>query len=279
MGCEFGSLSNGRLDHYELAEEIGRGGIGKVFRAVDTILNREVAIKVLREELARDPGFVGGFIQEARYASAISHPHVGRVFGLGQVNGCKYIVMELLQGRALDRLIAQDGPVGEPRALQIGIDVALALQAAYQRGLIHGDIKPANIFVTVNEGAKVLDFGLARRVSAGRWSSDGVWGSPYYVSPERVLQQAETYCSDMYGLGATLFHALTGVPPFDGTTHEEVALKRLTQKPPRVRTLNGHISGKTERVVAKLLNRTARRRYGSYDLLLAALRDAATDAN
>src|ERR1041384_491686 len=262
------------LGPYELGEEIGRGGIGRVFRALDTVLNREVAIKVLREDLARDPGVVGGFIQEARYATAINHPHIGRVFGLGQVNGCKYLVMELLLGRALDQIIAQDGPVPEERVLHIAHDVARALNATYEFGLIHGDIKPANIFVTQEAGAKVLDFGLARLANIGLCASDGVWGSPCYISPERVSQTTETEASDIYSLGATLFHALTGVPPFDGSNHEDVALKRLTEEPLPVRALNPHITARTERMVDRMLNKSRELRYGDYDALLADLSQA-----
>ena len=262
------------LGNYELAEEIGRGGIGRVFRAVDTVLNREVAIKVLREELARDPGFIASFTKEARYAAAISHPHIGLVFGLGQVNGRKYLVMELLQGRALDHIIAHDGPLPEAQVLQIADEVAQALQAASDGGLIHGDIKPANIFVTEDAGAKVLDFGLARLANIGPDPCDGIWGSPYYVSPERIFQTTETPASDIYSLGATLFHALTGVPPFDGDNPVEVALNRLTHDAPPVRALNPAVSPTTERLVGRMLNRLPDLRYGDYDGLLCDVRRA-----
>src|ERR1051326_5934828 len=134
-------LARLKLGPYKLAEEIGQGGIGKVFRAIDTILRREVAIKILRDELAHDPAFADDLLHEARHAAAISHPHIGRVFALGQEDDCYYIVMELLRGRALDRVIDDDGALPEAQALRIAIEVALALKAAHQSRLIHGDRK------------------------------------------------------------------------------------------------------------------------------------------
>src|ERR1041384_6947419 len=246
LGFDGAQTAGLRLGPYELAEEIGRGGIGKVFRAIDAVQQCEVAIKVLRDELADDPGYVGDFLQEARDASTIRHLHIGRVFGLGRDNGRYYIVMELLKGQSLDRIIEQNGPLDEPAALHIGIQVARALKAACKRHLVHGDIKPANIFLTESAGAKVLDFGLARRATTGQWASDSVLGSPYYISPERVLQNAETYHSDMYGLGATLFHALAGRPPYDGRTPYEGGVKRPFATPPRLRAVNPTITAKTE---------------------------------
>jgi serine/threonine protein kinase len=252
--------------------------MGTVYRAFDPTLNREIAIKVLSEDLARDPKFLADFLREARSAAAINHPHIVQVHFVGQQAGQYYIVMELLKGHTLVETIKKEGPISEERVLEIAIDVAEALRAAYKSQMIHGDIKPANIFLTEDVGAKVLDFGLAKLANVEVTPSDGVWGSPHYISPERVGQRAEDFRSDVYSLGASLFHALTGRPPFDADKPEELALKRLNEKPPLLRELTPDITRKTEQVINKMLNKSILMRYRDYDALLEDLRDAKTEA-
>ena len=266
------------LGHFNLLEEIAHGGMGTIYRAFDPTLNREVAIKVLREQFAQDPRFLEEFLREARNAAAISHPHIVQVYFVGEHAGQYYIVMELLRGRNLRQLIEQDGPLTEEAALDIVIQVAEALRAAYKNQMIHGDIKPANIFVTEDVGAKVLDFGLAKLANVEVTGQGEIWGSPYYMSPERVGQKAEDFRSDIYSLGATLFHALTGRPPFDAEKLEELAAKRLSEKPPLLRDLDPRLTETTERVVNKMLNKSPLLRYRDYSHLLEDLREAKTAA-
>jgi len=267
-----------KLGHFNLLEEIAHGGMGTVFRAFDPTLNREVAIKVLRGELARDPKFLNDFLQEARSAAAISHPHIVQVYFVGEEKAQYYIVMELLLGRTIREIIEKDGPMPEERALELAIDVVEGLRAAYKNKMIHGDIKPANIFITEDTGAKVLDFGLSKLANVEVAPTDGIWGSPYYISPERVGQKAEDFRSDVYSLGATLFQMLTGHPPFEADTPEELAGKRLNEKPPLLRDLNPELTRKTEEVVNKMLNKSILLRYRDYDALLEDLKDAKTEA-
>jgi serine/threonine protein kinase len=267
-----------KLGHFNLLEEIAHGGMGTVYRAFDPTLNREVAIKVLRENLAHDPKFLNDFLQEARSAAAISHPHVVQIYFVGEEKAQYYIVMELLQGRTLREIIEKDGPIPEERALELAIDVVEGLRAAYKNKMIHGDIKPANVFITEDMGAKVLDFGLSKLANVEVAPADGIWGSPYYISPERVGQKAEDFRSDVYSLGATLFQTLTGHPPFEADTPEELAAKRLNEKPPLLRDLNPDLTRKTEEVVNKMLNKSILLRYRDYDALLEDLKDAKTEA-
>ena len=268
-----------QLSYFKLQEEIGRGGMGSVWRATDPTLNREVAIKVLRDEIARDPKFLADFLQEARNAAAISHPHIVQVHLVGDYGGQYYIVMELLRGRSLREILETDGQLDEERALDIAIEVTDALRAAYTQKMIHGDIKPANIFITVDQGAKVLDFGLAKLADVEVPPTGGsIWGSPYYISPERVGQKAEDFRSDVYSLGASLFHALTGRPPFDAEDPAQLAIKRLNEKPPLLCDLNPKITAKTEQVVNKMLNKSILMRYLDYDALLKDLHEAKTEA-
>lgn len=268
-----------KLGHFNLIEEIAHGGMGTVFRAFDPTLNREVAIKVLREDLAHDPKFLNDFLQEARSAAAISHPHVVQIYFVGEESSQYYIVMELLKGRTLREIVERDGPMNEEQAIDMTVDVIEGLRAAYNRNqMIHGDIKPANIFIADDVGAKVLDFGLSKLANVDVAPGDGIWGSPYYISPERVGQKAEDFRSDVYSLGATLFQMLTGHPPFEAETPEELAAKRLNEKPPLLRELNPDLTRKTEEVVNKMLNKSILLRYRDYDALLADLKEAKTEA-
>ena len=266
------------LGHFNLLDEIAHGGMGAVLRAFDPTLNREVAIKVLRQELASDPKFVEDFLREARVVASISHPHIVQIYFVGDEGGQYYLVMELLKGRTLREIVETDGPLDEERALDLMIDVTEALRAAYKSQMIHGDIKPANIFITEDFGAKVLDFGLAKLANIEADTTRGIWGSPYYMSPERVGQKAEDFRSDIYSLGATLFDVLTGRPPFDAENLEELALKRLNEKPPLLRDVKPKITEKTEQVVNKMLNKSILMRYRNYDHLLEDLREAKTEA-
>lgn len=264
-----------KLGHFELHDQIGQGGMGTVFRGFDPSLNRNVAIKLLDEDLAQDSKFVEEFIKEAQNAAAISHPHIVQIYFVGEHDGNFYLVMELLKGRSLSQLVEQDGPLSELIAIRIAIEIAEALKAAYTNNqMIHGDIKPQNLFITEESGAKLLDFGLAKLANVEVTVSDGVWGSAYYVSPERIGQKAEDFRSDIYSLGATIFEALVGKPPFDAETVEELASKRLLEKPPLLRTLNPNISKRTEHIINKMLAKSPLLRYLDYDSLIADLRKA-----
>jgi len=267
------------LGHFQLLEEIGSGGMGAIFKAFDPTLNRHVAIKVLKPDLAGNPQFVEDFLREARNAAAISHPHIVQVHFVGEAAGQYYVVMELLDGRPLRSIIEDDGPLTEEAGLQMASDVAEALRAAYvSHQMIHGDIKPGNIFLTESSGAKVLDYGLAKLANLEVTEAGEVWGSPYYVSPERIGGQTEDFRSDVYSLGATLFHTLTGQPPFDADTAAELAVKRLNERAPSIRTSKAELTEQTEKVVAKMLSKSPLTRYRDYDHLLEQLREAKTAA-
>lgn len=270
-----------KLAHFDLLEEIGHGGLGVVFRAFDPSLNRHVAIKVLKEEFAQDPKFVEDFLRESQNAAAVSHPHIAQIHFVGEAEENRYMVMELVPGRSLEQIVQQDGPMPEVKALQVAIDIAEALKAGYAvNQMIHGDIKPQNIVVGEECGAKLLDFGLAQLANVEvDSSSDAVWGSPYYISPERVGRKAEDFRSDIYSLGATIFEALVGRPPFDAEDSTELAVKRLNEKPPLLRTLNPNISKRTENIINKMLHKNLVMRYLDYDALLADLHKAQAAAS
>jgi len=263
-----------KLGHFELYDEIGQGGMGTVFRAFDPSLKRNVAIKLLDADFAKDPQFVEEFLREAQCAAAISHAQIVPIHFVGEHEGHYYIVMELLKGRSLSAIV-HHGPMTEQAALGMAINIAEALKAAYTNNeMIHGDIKPQNIFVTESNGAKLLDFGLAKLANVEVAVSEGVWGSPHYMSPERVGRKAEDFRSDIYSLGATLFEALVGHPPFEADTATELAIKRLREEPPLLRTLNRNISRPTEHIINTMLAKSPSQRYADYASLISDLRKA-----
>lgn len=283
---------NVKLAHFELIEEIGKGGMATVFLAFDTSLQRHVAVKVINEELAQEnPQFIDDFFREARFAAAITHPNLVHIYFLGEEHGRYYLVMELLEGHTLDQVLESSGPLDEGRVLKIATEVTEALKAAYAGHLVHGDIKPQNVFITRNGHTKLLDFGLAKlakvdlmnfaqykqgKVETRKQGDGEVWGSAYYVSPERLTQRAEDFRSDIYSLGATMFHALVGHPPFDAETAEELCEKTMHEPAPLLRQLRPDLTPATTELVAKMLEKTPFVRHLNYDALLDDLRNATT---
>ena len=213
--------------HYELLAMLGQGGQGTVFRATDLNLNRQVALKVLRLEQGSDPAFVKLFEHEAKITASINHPNVVRVYSFGTIEDRLYLAMELVDGGTFDDQLEKLGKVPEARVLAVAIEVAQGLRAGFQMGLIHRDVKPGNILFASDGSAKVVDFGLAVFHEQEAAQTGDIWGTPYYLSPERLNREQEDFRSDIYSLGATLFHAIAGRPPFEAEDASQVALKHL----------------------------------------------------
>ena len=200
---------------YELGPRIERGGMATVYRATDTVLHRPVAVKVLAGTFARDGAFVERFEREGRNAARLSHPNVVRVFDAGSDGGTHFIVMELVEGTTLARLIADRAPLEPDRAARIAGDVAAALAAAHAEGIVHRDVKPANVLIAANGAVKVADFGIARAADAASITQTGaLLGTAAYVSPEQAAGMPATPRSDINALGCVLYEMLTGRPPF-----------------------------------------------------------------
>jgi len=231
------------LGDYELLEVMGRGGMGVVYRALDRGLARSVALKILRKDQAQN-GFLSELEAEAAVTASINHPHVVKVFTTGTMQGRFFIAMELVDKGTLDQLIELQGRVGEAQALEIASQMAQGLRAAHQHGLIHRDVKPGNILFADAHTAKIVDFGLAIMEEAAK-GSDEIWGTPYYVSPERLDQKPEDFRSDIYSLGATIFHALAGRPPFEAENATMVALKHLKNQAVSLQAFAPWVSGST----------------------------------
>ena len=271
--CGLQQMVPALLGTFLLLDLLGVGGMGAVYKALDQALGRYVAIKVMKKAMGNDPQFVDNFLREARAAAAINHRNVVQIYSCGQEKGQPYIVMELVSGGRLDEMIARGDPLDEAFVLDVGAGVAEGLRAAHDIGLVHGDIKPANILFDKEHTPKVADFGLARFI-AWQQNQGEVWGTPYYIAPEKARGQKEDHRSDIYSLGATLYHALGAKPPFDGVTATDVVLARLKNPAISIRVIRPELQPETADVVARMLEADPFMRYPTYPSLLADLREA-----
>ncbi len=262
------------FNNFELVETLGIGGMGTVYKARDVLLDRFVALKLLRKDLGEDIDYEKRLQQEARVAASINHPNVIQVFSSGKDHGQFYLVMELVDHGSLDDLIEQKKSLPEELVLEAGIQVAKGLRAAYAKGLIHRDVKPANILFADEHMAKIGDFGLAGVAAESGESRGEIWGTPYYVAPERLNNQPEDFRSDIYSLGATLFHALSGHAPIEGDTNSATALRALKNKPLDLHDIAPHVSDETANVFGRMIDPDTEQRFGSYDELVGALESA-----
>ena len=259
-----------RLGAFLLIRLLGRGGMGAVYQGVDQSLGRNVAVKVMLRSFSDDKESFAQFRREAQAAAALNSINIVQIYSFGESHGQPYIVMELLAGGRLDQMIGSGTKLDEAMVLKVGIDVAQGLDAANSIGLMHGDIKPENILMDANKVAKVVDFGLAR-FRDREAGVDGVWGTPYYIAPEKIRKQRVDLRSDIYSLGATLFHALAGRPPFEGTTPLDVVKARLEQPAPDLMTLRPDINPRVAAIIARMLEMEPTKRYPTYASLLADL--------
>jgi serine/threonine protein kinase len=246
--------------------------MGTVYKARDTQLERFVALKLLHKDLSSEADHDAQLQQEARIAASVNHPNVVQIFGLGTDHGRFYVVMELIDHGSLDDLMESQGRVPDHQVLDIGIQIARGLRAAHRKGLIHRDVKPANILFVDEQAAKIGDFGLAAfatQQSQNVESDRVIWGTPPYVAPERLCNQPEDGRSDIYSLGATLFHAVAGKAPIESSTNSATELHALKQHPPDLRSVAPKVSAPTARVLQRMIAPDPNERFPSYDELLA----------
>lgn len=262
------------FNNFRIVELLGQGGMGAVYRAVDTNLNREVALKVLKISVAENPEEAEKLALEARTTAAINHPHVIRIYDFGQAQGQFYIAMELIGGGSLDDRMQEQGGVPETTALRVGIQIAEGLEAAFEKRLIHRDIKPANILFGDEDTAKLVDFGLAVAMSSDPVSRAEIWGTPYYIAPEKLDEMPEDFRSDIYSLGGSLFHAIAGRPPYEAENASLVALKQLKSRPVSLQAFAPHASNETAYVINRMMHKQPDERYSSYAELIEHLRYA-----
>ena len=264
-----------QIRQYELKEVVGAGGMGTVYRTLDHNLQRTVAVKLLKAELAGDTQVVESFYREARATAALNHTNIIHVYAFEEYEGVPYIVMELADHGSLDSRIEAEGTVPEEDVLKVGAGVASALNTALRHELLHRDIKPGNILFNDAGQAKLVDFGLARKATDDEYEAT-IWGTPYYVAPEKVNRHGENFLSDMYSLGGTLYHALTGHVPFEADTIEGVVLAHVHTPLTPPNRVNPAITQPTSEVIARMLAKNPAHRFQTYDELEMALSGAQT---
>jgi serine/threonine protein kinase/tetratricopeptide (TPR) repeat protein len=264
-----GSAFAGR---YHIVEELGQGGMGRVYRAIDTKLNEEVALKLVRPEIAWDDSTLDRFRNELKIARKISHRHVGRVYELMEEKGVHYTTMEYVAGQDLRGLIRQTGQLTVKKAVSIAVQILGGLAEAHHLGVTHRDLKPSNIIVDREGNARIIDFGIARASGAkGITGAGQVIGTPEYMAPEQVEGKPADRQADLYALGVILFEMVTGRPPFEGETPLGVAVKHKTEPPPAPRSLAPQIPAELDRVILHSLEKDRDKRYQTSDEFLAAL--------
>ncbi|MGH3756607.1 Stk1 family PASTA domain-containing Ser/Thr kinase [Actinophytocola sp.] len=257
-------------NRYELGEVLGYGGMSEVHRGRDVRLGRDVAVKVLRADLARDPQFQERFRREAQNAAALNHPAIVAVYDTGETRTehgpLPYIVMEYVDGRTLRDIVKTEGPLPGQRAMEIMADVSAALDFSHRHGIVHRDVKPANVMITKTGAVKVMDFGIARAVADGQAAvtqTAAVIGTAQYLSPEQARGEAVDARSDVYAAGCVLFELLTGEPPFTGDSPVAVAYQHVREDPKPPSALNSRVSPALDAIVLKAMSKGAPNRYQS----------------
>ena len=264
----------GRLlgNRYELLRKIGNGGMATVYRAKDHILNRNVAVKILKDEFTTDEEFVKRFNTEATNVASLTHPNIVSVYDVGHEGDLYYIVMELIQGKTLKEIIVADGKLSWKWSANVAIQIASALETAHRNNIIHRDIKPHNIIITEDGIAKVTDFGIAKSVSNSTITAFGTTlGSVHYFSPEHARGGFTDAKSDIYSLGVVLYEMLTGKVPFDADTPVSVALKHMQEEPVEPRLVNPEIPVAMNNIIMKAMKKDPNERYQSATEMLKDL--------
>jgi serine/threonine-protein kinase len=256
-------------DRYELGETLGYGGMSEVHRGRDVRLGRDIAVKVLRADLARDPQFQHRFRREAQNAAALNHPAIVAVYDTGETMSdygpLPYIVMEFVAGRTLRDIVKTEGPMGEQRAMEIMADVCAALDFSHRNGIIHRDVKPANIMINSDNAVKVMDFGIARALADGQGVTQtaAVVGTAQYLSPEQARGELVDARSDVYAAGCVLYELITGEPPFTGDSPVAVAYQHVREDPTPPSHQNPQVSAALDAVVLKAMSKNPANRYQS----------------
>jgi predicted ATPase len=269
-------LTRGTLfaDRYEIIEELGTGGMGSVYKAVDKKLNEDVAIKLLKKEIASDRKIIERFANELKLSRRIAHKNIGRMFELMEFEGTSFITMEFVPGENLKSFIKRIGKLPEEKALAIAKQVAEGLREAHHLGVIHRDLKPQNIMIDTEGNARIMDFGIARSMKAkGQTEAGMIIGTPDYMSPEQAEGNEAAARSDIYSLGVVIYEMLTGQMPFVGDSAMSVALKHITQIPTNPQEIDSRISGEMNHLIMKCLEKDPENRYQNVEELLGELHD------
>lgn len=263
-----------QLRQFELRIPIASGGMGTVYRSFDVNLEREVAVKLMKRELKEDPQALESFYREARAAAALNHSNIIHIYTFDEFESQLYLVMELADAGSLDSRIDREKQVPELDILDTGIKVASALASALRKNLLHRDIKPGNILFNDEGEPKLIDFGLARKAEGSNDDETTIWGTPYYIAPEKVKREREDFLSDMYSLAGTLYHAVTGSVPFEAPTVEAVVAAHIHTPLTPPNHVVPEISQPTSDALARAMAKSPSERFQSYDEFIMAMEAA-----
>ena len=262
-------------DRYSILDRVGGGGMAEVYRAHDKLLDRFVAIKILRAHFVDDDDFINRFKKEAQAAAKLSHPNIVNIYDVGRFEDVHYIVMEFVSGETLKEKLQREGALNVKEALNISLQIAEALEHAHSNNLVHCDIKPHNILVTDSGRVKVTDFGIARAVTSSTMTYSGnVIGSVHYLSPEQARGESVNDKSDIYSLGVVMYELLTGKVPFQGETPVSVALKQIQEIPESIKEFNKEIPELLEAIVLKAMEKRVSDRYVNISAMISDLKIA-----
>ena len=274
------TLLNGR---YALIAQQGSGGMSVIYRAVDRMLQRNVAVKILRPSLTTDPAFLEKFRNEARSIANLSHPNIVTVFDVGSDGSTHYIVMELVDGQDLKKVIKATGAMPLEKVIDITLQICAGIGYAHRSGIVHADIKPQNILLTRDEKVKVTDFGIAQALSdtQPQQRAEVVWGSPHYFSPEQAKGEQPSARSDVYSIGIVMFEMLTGRLPFTGTNQQELAMAHIRERIPLVIEFNPSVPPGLAELIKQAMAKEPAERFRDADqfgLRIKQYRDQANSA-
>ncbi|MFZ2054648.1 MAG: serine/threonine-protein kinase [Candidatus Aminicenantales bacterium] len=267
IGCCF-------AERYKILEELGKGGMGEVYRARDEKLDEEIALKVLKPEIAADKQTIERFKNELKFSRKIAHRHVCKMYDLNEEGETPFITMEYVKGKNLKSLIGEKAGLKEREVIEMAKQVCEGLAEAHELGVVHRDLKPQNIMIDEKGNAKIMDFGIARSLEAPGVTKAGVMiGTPDYISPEQAEGSPADHRSDIYSLGIILYEMAAGCIPFKGDTAFSLALKHKNQLPQDPRKVNARISEKLSRLILICMEKNRERRYQNTKELLADLRN------
>ncbi len=266
-------MSKVLANRYELFERVGEGGMSVVYKAKDKLLNRFVAIKILKPEFINDKKFIESFRRESQNAASMTHANIVNIYDVGREGNIHYIVMELIEGRALSELIKEQAPMPYPKVIALSKQIAAALAFAHKNHIIHRDVKPHNVMITPNGTAKITDFGIAKAVNAATIvdNTDGIVGSVHYFSPEQARGGYVDEKSDIYSLGIVMYEMLTGQVPFDGENPVNIALQHINSEMTPPSKLVSGVPPALEHIIMKCCDKYPVNRYASADELIQAL--------
>lgn len=272
------TLLNGR---YALVAQQGSGGMSVIYRAVDRMLQRNVAVKILRPSLTTDPAFLEKFRNEARSIANLSHPNIVTVFDVGSDGSTHYIVMELIDGQDLKKIIKANGAMPIEKVIDIITQICAGIGYAHRSGIVHADIKPQNILMTRDEKVKVTDFGIAQALSdtQPQQRAEVVWGSPHYFSPEQAKGEQPSARSDVYSIGIVMFEMLTGRLPYTGTNQQELAMAHIRERVPLVTEFNPSVPAGLAELVKQAMAKEPAERFRDADQFSARIKQYHDQAN